>query len=219
MDFADVTKMSGVKYCVYKKGEYFFHRGEKLKYVYFLLEGKAAQCIFHENGSEQIYTTLEANKGVRSWVGVFNIFCKDSITNAHLMALTDCRCLRVTTDVYMEHLKNDPDEMVELLKLLMERYNIVAEHLQQRKQHKLPSHIANYILEEAKCVNGEYVVENVKNIEISKFLGIHHVTVSKIMCEFEDMGVLLRNKDKIIITDIGKFRTLGTGEIEFKYNK
>jgi CRP-like cAMP-binding protein len=210
----DLLKMPGVVYCEFEKGDCIIRQGELVETIYYLQSGSCYRCTITDKGEEIIYGIKESNDFVKSLLGVLIIFT-DGYSNNNFIAQSKCVCYKIPKKVFMEYVSDKPDILKKLLYMAMEEYRELNSSFQSRQEGKVANRLCNLLLKNAKIKDGRLLVNKTYSNygEISKFLGIHKVTVARIMKSLKEKGLIKIDKDGIIILD-QEFRILPHSKIK-----
>ena len=200
----DLLKMPGVTYCEFKKGESLIHQGEEVNYIYYLISGKCYRMCTTDKGDEVIYGVKESNDFVKSLVGVLILYGKENrISSSEFIARNKCCCYRIPQKTFFAYVENKPEILTQLLHIAMSEYQELYNSFQARQEGKVANRLCALLLKHAQLNGGRLLVNKTfsNNAEISRFLGIHKVTVAKILKALKEKGILDKDKDGIIIYD------------------
>ena len=215
------ASLPGAVLCAFKKGDCLIKQGDRVEYIYYVVEGTCYGTAVTANGLETIHYIKGDDRIINSLVGVLVPFVdQPSITN--FIAKTDCLCYRIPTDVIMQCLSRQPDLLKELVTLAMTNYYLVCGKLQTRQQRGAAGALAQFLLDRAVLEEGQKIVpESYSNADISRFLGIHPVTAAKILKELKSQGLITRSKSGIIILDEPLLQQYADGEkkLVYRYRK
>lgn len=194
--------LENATYAVYKKDKYILHQGDKIDQVIYLLEGCIRLVVTHPNGYEQNcfrYFGYEKNIPL---IGAIEYFCNDGHTPCEIIAESDCRCYLIPTANLKEKLLDNPDILFSLLQKMGYAYYEMHKAYQFRYNGRIDSLFARFLLMFSQPVNGELVLDaSHTNQVISRILGIHTVTTSKILATLKKQGTIVQDKDGIHIID------------------
>lgn len=214
----ELINLPGAVPCKFKKGDIIIHQDEQLKYVYYLSEGLIYRTILNEKGDETIYDTKSGDNQLKSTLGILYLF-NDGKSHTNFIAKTNCECYRIPRESIMNYILDKPKLLRELVDLAMEFYNITIIQLQQRQQKTVVNQLCQFLLEQANVVDGKLAVRKAcTNAEISRFLGVHHVTASRIIKCLKDEGVIIRCANGLTILDKQQLQSYAYGESKMKYS-
>lgn len=184
--------LENAKYICFKKGEYLCKEDEKMKYILFLVSGKAKVSITAANGRSLLLSFF--HKG--QIVGDVEMMLHENISTANVIAITQIECIGLSVDYCKKVLSTNIDFM-----------NFIAQRLAQKLDYSAKSSAMNilYTLENRLCAyivstheNGEFQ-ENLT--ELAELLGTSYRHLLRTMQELCEEGIIercSRTKYKII---------------------
>lgn len=199
--------------CEFKKGDYIIRQGEEILYLYYLVSGTCYRTTFTEKGDEIIYGIKKSNKSFQSLIGVMLLY-SSGISKNNFIARNNCKCYKIPKDVFLNYVKDKPDVLNELLYMVMKEYEDLIDSFQARQEGKISNYLCNQLLKNAKEYQGKLLVNKdfSSQATISRFLGIHKVTVAKIIKALKDQGIIDREKNGIVILDQKRLESYAKGE-------
>ena len=210
--------MPGVTYCEFKKGSTIIGQGEKIEHVYYLTGGICYRVKITEKGDEIIFGIKEPNKFIYSLLGVL-VVLGDGFTESYFVAKTKVYCYKIPKEVLLHYLADKPDILMELLKMAMTDYRRLSLAFQARQKGKIGNLLCILLLDNAKDINGRLWANEIYNnsAEVSRFLGVHKVTVAKIIKSLKEDGIINKCKEGIEITDQEGLMKYANFEYDLKY--
>lgn len=204
-----IEELPGVIPYNYKKGEYLFRQGEQLEHVYYLTKGKCYRMALKENGEEHIYTYWEK----KDYLGAFAIIYGREQSLNNIIANTACEGYKVPKKIFLQYIEDNPKILKELLIRAIAELNdfkINYHHLQERK---IGNRICQILIDEAKEKGQYYVVsKKICYTEMAKYLGVHHVTISRIMKTLREEKIIEKRKDGLYLLDYDKVLNYAEGQ-------
>lgn len=210
--------LDGVESCCFKAGEYLFHRGQSMPYVYYLKKGCVKREILTCEGSSLIVAIKEGGKITGSIVGLlvifdqyFNGYCSDDF-----IAVTDCVCYRIPVSICKAYLRSHPELLEEALVMCISLSDLMEVAYSKKKDMSAVGLVCEFLLSHYE---GDAVVpKKYTNVEIGKYLGLHSVTVSRIINCLRADGCVVRTSQGLVILDEVGIRTYLNGEKKMKYD-
>lgn len=191
----------------FRKGEYLFHQGDIADCIYILQEGSVERIAFNESGDEIIFGTKASESGISAIVGLNNLWIPNHIAFSSFLAVSDVICTHLSADIAREVILQRPDIINAILYLQMGNYMRLRSLFKSHRENKIPNHLAELLAENiVPTKDGLYVPKDLTNVEISRQLGIHQVTVAKIMMFLQKESVLERTSRGIRIMDEDKLK-------------
>lgn len=214
----DFTKFPEGEICCFNKGDVIIKQEEKLEYIYYLTEGVIYRTVLNEKGDETIYDTKSGNNSLKSALGILYLF-NDGCSYTNFIAKSTCTCYRIPKKVVMDAIKNDPIILYELVEIAMNFYNTTISLIEQRQQRTAVNRLCQFLLDQSEYKNNKLAVRKAcTNAEISRFLGVHQVTVGRIVKCLKDEGVIIRCKNGLTILDPEKLRQYANDECCIVYS-
>lgn len=195
----ELLDMEGVTYCEFKKGSNIIRQGEKVDFLYYLISGTCFRIIITDNGEEIIYGIKESNNSVQSLLGVLALFTTGlSVTN--FVARSKCCCYKIPKETFLQYIQDKPLILSQLLHMSMDAYRELVETFQARKEGRVANRLCKFLLNNTQNYHGILLVNRIfSNAEISRFLGIHKVTVAKILRQLKNQGIIIKEREGIKI--------------------
>lgn len=197
--------LPGAKLVHFKKGETLLASGEQLTHLYYLVEGAVNREITTENGNETIVTVKTTETPVDALVGLILLYRESEISNSTFVAQTDCTCYQIPKESYLEVANKSPELLLATIRLMTKETSRLTELYNCKREGDAASRLCALLMSQAQQDNGQYIVPlHWSNLEIAKYLGIHSVTVSRILKILKQNGCLRRSGKGLIITDPDK---------------
>lgn len=214
----DFTKLEGATKCYYKKDDIIIEQGQKLNYIYYLTKGLIYRTILDEKGDITIYDTKSGDSWLKSALGILYLF-NDGISYTNFVAKSDCVCYRIPKSSVMNAIKNNAEILYELVEISMDFYNKTITLIHKNKQTSTVERLCQFLLEQAEFKNNKLAVRKAcTNVEISRFLGVHQVTASRIIKCLKDEGVIVRCANGLTILNEDKLKAYANGYIKMTYS-
>ncbi|MDO7786609.1 Crp/Fnr family transcriptional regulator [Desulforamulus aquiferis] len=197
----DLLKQPGVVLCEFKKGEYIIRQGEEIQYLYYLMSGTCHRSTITEKGDEIVFGVKKSSENfVQSTLGVLIIY-SNGISSNNFIADTTCKCYRIPKKNFLHYIKDKPELLNQLITLAMYELRELAGSFQARQEGKVANRLCEQLLKNAQLRQGKLIVnKDYSNYTtIGRFLGIHKVTVAKILKALKEEGIIDKDKQGIII--------------------
>lgn len=199
----DLLKRPDVTLCEFKKGDYIIRQGEKVEFLYLLVSGTCRRTTITEKGDEIIFGIKKPSDDIiRSLVGVLVLY-SNGISANDFIADTKCNCYRIPKQTFLGYVQDKPDILNRLIHLAMEGSRELASSFQARQEGKVANRLCELLLKNAQQRQGKLLVsKEYSNLnQISRFLGVHRVTVARIIKALKEEGVIYKEEDGIVILD------------------
>lgn len=213
-------ELPGVVQCRFRKGERIMKAGEPIEYIYYLTKGTVYREVVTDKGYESILSRKGSSNIVASLVGILAVYNRNNnnTTNSDFFAYTDCTAYRVPVNVCTEYLRQHPDLLEEVVRCGMDEYTRVLNLFQSRRDGSGSARLCALLLERAKKTeNGLMVPSKCTNVEISKLLSFHKVTVSRMLRALKDEGTVERSTAGLIILRPDRLKQYADNELTLAY--
>lgn len=197
-------------YCKIKAGSYIVREGEDLQYLYWLLQGECVRKIFTYKGREFLLGTKASQNSVDSILGLFIIYNgENGVSHSNLIAKNDCECYRIPKIIFVEHVNNNPEILLEILYFASrERRKIIQTFLSMQEGNS--TQVLCKLLIERLSSRKTFV--KFTNVDIANTLGIHRITVGKIVNFLVAEDIIEKHGQKLKIKNLVKLESLAYGD-------
>lgn len=202
----------GRETCIYP---YFDNFSEQ--YVYLLEEGICALTSLSRDGGETVHLYFYPRRIIS-----FNHHISNSRQHSidevrfTIMTKTNCTLYQIPLAAFQEMLCTNQDFNQYVMQTLATNYQEALIHLHWRVEKSAIARLCRLLLEISRHTGGT-IPRFFTHAELAKYLGVHQVTVSRIMARFKQQGYIKKCPEGLSITDEQAFRTLIEGESQFKY--
>ena len=217
MPFRDLP---GATQCRFRKGERIMRAGEKIDYLYYLTKGAVYREVVTDKGYESILSKKSGSNAVQSLVGILAVYNRSNhgMSNSDFFAYTDCITYRIPVAVCKDYLRQHPDLLEEVIECSMYEYTNLLKLFQSRREGSATMRLCSLLLERAReTEDGLAVSRKCTNVEISKLLSIHKVTVSRMLRALKEDGCVERSAAGLIILQPEQLRKYADGESVLEY--
>lgn len=195
----DFSKLAGVEYHRFNKGDIIIDIGEEPQFICIMLSGKCKRIKYSEKGNELILQTY--SKGALLG-GV--ILYSNLISTSKIIAIKTTSCYRIPKTLFLKLL----DSNIWLMKKFLDQ--VIAEHMtlivnfNSKQDRRTSNSICRFLLDNAKeTSDGNLLVGKIySNAEISRYIGIHKVTAARIISQLIREGAIERTPNGIVLTDV-----------------
>lgn len=183
----------------YEAGKKIIAMGEPVQYNYYLIEGTCARIEMNSLGDDIIQNYYHSGK----MLGI-NLLRYDKKSINDFIAKTKCICYQIPCLAVQQMVQNN-------VKIC---YSILQETLDELDYHVNASNafifgggISSLCLHLKRLAelqpDGTYLIPHyITNIELSKYCGIHTVSISRLLTKLLKEKIISRNQDGIVIHDI-----------------
>ena len=217
----DLIKMPGVHFEKIKKGTVFIKQGEPVEYLYYLTKGYFYRVMTTIKGDEVIYSIKSANDDLaQCLIGVFFLYgCHSSqthcgrLSSTDFVAMTDCEGYLIPKDVFYSYASSNPDLLSSLLDAMLDEHVRLIQNYQSHQEQSVANRLCQLLLEysEPNPENTTRVV-TVKNVDLAGFLGVHKVTVARIIKALKSKNVVERREKELYVVDVLQLESFANGE-------
>ncbi|WP_105618816.1 Crp/Fnr family transcriptional regulator [Vallitalea okinawensis] len=186
----------------FKKDEFICRLEEPIIYFYFLVKGKAKVSILLNNGKSlllRFYFPLNVMGDIE--------FLSPSPYSANVEALTDCHCLAIPMDYLRKHYEDNIDFVKFLNKSLGEKLFTLSYYSSSNLLYPVKNRIASYIAAHREESSKEVILPSSYS-NIAEMLGTTYRHLSRTLKEMCDEGILAKSRNKIIILNEDKLKSL-----------
>lgn len=218
MSFRDLP---GTTICRFAPGDYLMRVGDPMAYVYYLEEGVVNREILTVTGMVVIGDVKMGGQGVASIIGLLTIFARtfDGVCHDDFVAGTACCCIRIPVGVCKAHIRAHPELMEEALVASIDYYGQAEAEYLKIGELTAPQQVCDFLLRYSRERDGGCFLPKVyNNGEITKFLGLHSVTVSRILNALRNEGVIAKTPMGWQILDREQLRSYRREEKKMVYD-
>lgn len=181
---------------------------KKLDYIYYLEDGIVALTDLLEDGDERIYRYHKRGE----LLGIFKLYnmipCLENSPQHTVcgiydsVAKTDCVAYRLEPEDVLRFLYQNPEMLIEQIRMTG-KVNINHSFRYSRMlKNRTPNILCEVLLECSRERGGVLQLDPYfSNAEIARYMGIHVVTVGKILKQLKAEGVIGRISGRIVILD------------------
>ena len=160
----------------------------------------------------------KANDTVDSFLGVLSLYTPDQENLYRFTAREECNCLVIPLDSFLSWIESPSDLAVELLKMAMGQYRNLQKSFQAYQEGRNANRLCMSIIRKSCIKDGKHILSK-KNtlVEMASSLGVHAVTVSRIMRALCEEGILTRTSQGYVIDDINELYKYASNQKKLKY--
>lgn len=191
------------KFRIAKKGECLYNLDLINDYVYCLEDGLCALLSITKAGEEKIYHYFAGGSIINFTPAYLTLPPNANNNNAFYMyAKTDCKIYEISYSTFYKLLSDNPDLNRYIMSLFANYFTDVLGHFHFMQESSTPSRLCKTLLDFSRCSSGRCIVDKHFNyVELAKYLGVHTVTVSRIMRSLKQEGAIEKDGHSIIIKD------------------
>ncbi len=199
--YEKVSQIGRVK--IFEEGAPIIFEGDFGNTIYFLIEGEVNVVTYNESGKEIILATLKA----LNFFGEISLFDERNRT-ATIVSHTKCKVVELSKQDFFDFIKKENEIffilMVEMANRLRKANRKIYVLSLNRAQDRVRCYLKDKYVEYL-TMKKPFILPS--HFEIAKELGLTRETVTKILGEFKDKGIISATKGEITIKE----------ELLFKY--
>lgn len=214
--------LDGVSICRFHRGEYLIHRGERMEYVFYLIQGSVKREVTTAGGHIAVNTLKESGKITGSIVALFCIYDEtfDGTSTDDFVAASDCICYRIPVDVCKCYLRAHPVLLEQALGISIGLFDETEAALVARLDDDAGTRFCRFLEKHSeKGSAGNVLPRAFTNVEIAKYLSMHTVTVSRLITALINHGSVKRMSDGLHVLDAAFVHECASGREKLNYRK
>ena len=184
----------------YRRGSCLLHQGEPLASLFFILKGAGIVGCVDEDGGERVLHYF--HRGDCAGKAALYRERGDSpiFEGASIVAKTDCLCYKVSLDACVDYAQNHADVFRYLMEVLGQEVGRLEENLMLLRENKSAAILCRFFEDNAYDQRGVLALDRWFNYEeLSRILGIHSVTISRMVRCLMEEGVVAREPHRFLI--------------------
>lgn len=202
----------------FKKGETILRQGEVTKYIYYLESGSCYRTYLTDKGDNIIYEITEPDNTINSLLGSLTTYTHSGQSAYTFTARTTCRCHRIPTGTFKQWALENPWILQALLERSMDQYGELRRAFQSYQEGRIANRLCQLLLSCCKIIHGERIITKKYTFgEMASMLGVHQVTVSRIIRSLCDEGVFERVQHGFRVLDYEKLQSYANKEDQLVY--
>lgn len=189
-----------------KKGECLDCKGAYEKSAFCLVKGLCALTSITKSGDEKIYHYF-SNRRI---IGFVPAYIPDTVLETQnslfvIYAKTDCEVYEISYDHFCDFIAHNPTLSDAIILSLVENFIGVLYHFNSLQEDPTPIRLCKTLLDLAENHHGKLKLHShFTYVELAKYLGVHTVTISRIMATLKTEGIILKDGHSIIIKNKDK---------------
>jgi CRP-like cAMP-binding protein len=191
-----------------KKGTVLFNPGDPLQGIYFIADGFIKLYEVSEDGKETIiYLT-----GPGNLLSLRAIISKEQTAHQYTEAITDVTLYTMTMDEYKEVLLDHPENIIDLIHILVDRLNHAERRVEGFVSGDVTSRVAHFLYDAAIRFGQKKETTIIFPValthqRIADFVGSFRETVTIALSRLQKEGLIKTARGKIIIINLEKLHT------------
>jgi len=188
----------------YLKGEIIFFEDNNDENLYILLDGRVKLTMLSPEGKEKAISILQ----VGDIFGEMSLFDQDT-TPITAEVIDDARLVSVPFQDLEEIIRQEPEVAIKIIEALAKRSRLLTSQIRelvfQDAEGRLASLLMRFIEDFGVEVKSGYLIDIVlTHQEIANLMGSSRVTVTKLLNQFIDEGIIKIHKRKIVVMDVDR---------------
>lgn len=206
-----LTDLPGVRFTKMPKGTVFIKQGDPVEYIYYLTSGYFYRIMTTVKGDEVIYSIKSASEDMaQCLIGVFCLYGSHSSrthagrgSSTDFVAMTDCEGYMIPKEEFYAYANDNPELLSRLLDVMLDEYVRLIQNYQSHQEQSVANRLCQLLLEHS-TPNGDNTkrLVVVKNVDLAGFLGVHKVTVARIIKALKELAIVERDGSSLYITDV-----------------
>lgn len=195
------------------KNQYFSSINNHENTAYCLVSGVCALSRFTQGGEEIIYHYFKESDfigGVPLFLSHENAAQAYSHYNfCSLYTKTECVLYQIPFSVVEQLIREDPEISFWIGECVARYFMASISHVHSSRENHVSGCLCRALIELADHKSGRYELKKYFTYaELSRYLGVHQVTVSKVMLQLKKEGIIEKEGHKTIIRDMERLRKL-----------
>lgn len=192
-----------------KRQECLYNRSSQDKYVYFLEQGICALSSTSSDGREHIYQYFLSGDFI-CFTPAFNRQYPDEIfLSFAIMAKSDCILCQIYYSQFLEFVDGHPVLYRWLFEKAVTHYDNALRHSHSLQEGDNFTSLCNALSELSILLDSHHVLQKEFSYgELANYLGIHTITVTRLMARLKEMGVIIKKGHQTVIQDMEQLKTL-----------
>lgn len=196
-----------------RKQECLYNRTSQDKYVYFLEKGICALTSTSSDGKEHIYQYFLPGDFI-CFTSAFNRQYPDDVFLAFaMMAKADCVLYQIPYSLFRSYVDEYPILYRWLFEKAVTHYDNALRHSYSLQEGDNFTSLCQALAELAVRQGSLYVLQKEFSYgELANYLGIHTITVTRLIARLKEMGIVRKNGHQTVIQDMNQLKTLASGQ-------
>ncbi len=219
MSMMDLKELlAGGTPCQFERGIYLQEQGARVDYVYYLVSGQTIGVMINEDGREYLINEINSNRGVQSITSIGLLLDNGGIATMGIVALTHVEAVRITAENLVRFLRADPDALIAFTAKLMHHYVNITSRFNDRSSVRSINALSQYLLQ--NCLEDERGLlfpKSVSHQNVAKYLGVHPVTMSRMLSALKDNGYIKKTAEGWRLVDVDGLLNVAQGLERVQY--
>lgn len=211
-DYFEIDMKSHMSLCYYDKGENILTSGDIMHYFYFVVEGKVKIFNRLENGKSVLLRIPEA----LTELGSVEVVLKNKIVDSFVESLHGTYVIRIPFKALDEYAPHDGKFYRYIVKQLSHKLTTLSNTAALNTTYPFRNRFASYLISISALSESEFIdeIKIEQFTDLATFLGTSYRHFNRVVKEFIDEGIILKNKKSFTILDHEKLEALSGGFYE-----
>lgn len=198
--------------CTFERGMYLQEQGARVDYVHYLISGRAIGVMTNEDGGEYLINEILSGLGVRSITSIGLLLESEQASSMGIVALTHIEAVRISASDLLLFLREDPDALIAFTAKLMRNYVDIFQRYNNRSSMRSINGLCQYLLQNSReDVQGLIFPKTISNQSVAKYLGVHPVTLSRMLTALKENGYIKKIAEGWRLMDIDGLLAVAQG--------
>lgn len=185
-----------------KKGECLYSLDRVNDYVFCIEEGLCALLSITKDGEEKIYNYFSSGNIINFTPAYLSAPPTTANTAFYMYARTNCVVYEIPYKTFYTLLSDHPELNRYIMSLFASHFSEILGHFHFMQEASVPSRLCKTLLDFSHTTAGVRMVDRHFNyVELGKYLGVHTVTISRIMRMLKQEGAITKEGHAIVILD------------------
>lgn len=196
-----------------KKHYCLYNRAHINKYVYCLEEGLCALHSVSASGKERIYQYFLPGDFIGFIPAYRRSYPDETFYAFSITAKSPCSLYQVSYTAFRDFMDNHPEFYQWLFETAVTHYDNALRHCYTLQDGDNFISLCQALIELALLEHSRYIIhKDFSYNEIASYLGIHTITVTRMMRRLKEMGIISKEGHDTVILDMDKLTSMARGE-------
>lgn len=223
MPFREFRNLPGAELCYFQPGEYLIESGAPLRYIYYLQSGLVYREVVTASGNENFLSRRLDDDDADSIVGLLAMYTTtdDGLMHSGFVAQTECVCWRIPVEECKRYMRAHPELLERALVLAMQEFAQLNSRFMARREKNAAALLCNVLINYSRKAEDGRIILSKKftNVEISKFVSVHKVTVANMLRALKAQDCVERTPEGLWLKNIPLLKEYATGQRSLDYKK
>ena len=202
----------------FPKGDFIIRQGDAATCVYYLARGTSVRNSYSLRGDEITYGERRADRSASCLLGALTFYTDERVHETNFVAKTACTCYIIPQEPFKRFLDDNPAVLHELVRLALHSYTELNANFHAKLKGLAPARIASYLLNHTvETASGPVLNERLNLSGLGRELGMHRITVGKIIHAFTEEGLVVYRGNVLAIIDPVRLAAYADGELKLDY--